>query len=147
LAAGVTSEMYAPTKSQTIAEFMSRAKSIEQAHADIADPNAASPQATESATTAKRHALEKAAEELLPTHMQRVVISCSAKADANLGAKTLQSVVDNGRVLCKSLSKSRQEWKGLELKFGAESLVKERELPSIEPVTQTTETLHLQEAW
>jgi hypothetical protein len=147
LAAGVTSEMYAPTKSQSIVEFVSRAKSIEQAYADIADPNAASPEATETATTAKRHALEKAAEELLPAHMQRVVISCSANADSNLVAKTLQSVVENGRELCKALSKSRQEWEGLELKFGTESLVKQSELPSIEPVTKTTDTLQLQDAW
>lgn len=147
LAAGVTSEMYAPTTSQTIAEFLSRARSIEQVHADSADPDAASPDAIETATTVKRRALEKAAQELLPPHMQRVVVSCGAKVDANLVAKTIETVVENGRELCKALSKSRQEWEGLELKFGTESLVKQSELPSLEPVTQTTDSLQLQDAW
>lgn len=144
-AAGLTSEMYAPTAPQKIAEFLSRARSIEHAHADGTDRDAASSEVAETLTNAKRHALDMAAQELLPPHMQQVVNSCGADADANLLAETLRRVVERGRVLSEELSKSK-EWKGLELRFCDESLLRTDDLPKAQEMPTTTDLLPVQDA-
>lgn len=142
-AAGVTSEMYAPTEPQKFAEFQSRVMSIEQTHAG--DAGAASPEATETAMNAKRHALEKAALESLPSHMQRVVSSCSAAADTKVVLEAVQRVVEKGRVLCAELSKSK-ELEGLELHLGEECLLRKDDRPQVREVPSTPDVLPVQEA-
>lgn len=142
-AAGVTSEMYAPTEPQKFAEFQSRVMSIEQTYAG--DAGAASPEATETAKNAKRHALDKAALEYLPSHMQRVVSSCSSEADTQVVLEAVQRVVEKGRVLCAELSKSK-ELEGLELHLGEECLLRKDDRPQVKEVPQKPDVLPVQEA-
>ncbi|MFP8836221.1 hypothetical protein ACLIJR_18315 [Hydrogenophaga sp. XSHU_21] len=144
-AAGVTSEMYAPTTPKMIEEFQSRIASIEQAHASGNDADAAYPEAADTAIQAKRLAFEKAAEDLLPSHMQRVVFSCGAEADAKVIGAAIQRVVEKGRSLGDEFSKSK-EWKGLELRFCNEPLLQRGDLPQARAVTEQPDELPLQDA-
>jgi hypothetical protein len=89
--------------------------------------------------------LEKAALELLPSHMQRVVSSCNAAADTKEVVEAVQRVVEKGRVLCAELSKSK-ELKGLELHLGEECLLKKVDRPQAREVLQKPDVLPVQEA-